>query len=527
MPDNLILVGFMGAGKDVVGRAIARKTGRACLSLDRLIELQTGLPIADIFMRSGESGFRKIEKAALASIRDLKNIVLATGGGTVLDPHNRRRLKQMGLVVHLRVDQSAAEQRLKNDRSRPLIRDKKRIREIFKVRRGRYDFADWSIDTTDRDPEQVADRIIEKAGMENPARVPVGSKLVVRSAGKTYPVLIGAGLFSDPKFRAPAGFAPGLVMIVTNPVVGALYEDRIAAAFRKNGLTIVTFIIPAGERHKTIATACRVYDALLRHGFARDDCLIALGGGVITDLTGFVAATYKRGMKLIHVPTTLLGQVDAAIGGKTGVNHPSGKNAVGAFYPPDLVGCDPTLLLSLPDAEFRNGLAEVIKYGVVGSERLISRLEANPGAVLNRDPVRLAGIIRTCVAIKRRVVERDEREEKGSREILNFGHTIGHALEARYGYRKYPHGAAVAVGMVWEAERAVRQGLLARRDRDRIKDLLIRFGLPLRRPFGVSARDLKNLIRQDKKIRAGRIRLPVPVGIGKTLIKEVAWENFW
>jgi 3-dehydroquinate synthase len=526
MPDNIILIGFMAAGKDTVARAIAAKTGWAYLSLDRLIELKTGLKVADLFRRRGESDFRKVEKAVLASVMNLKKIVLATGGGTVLDAQNRRRLKRMGLVIHLRADLSTLEKRLKYDRVRPLIRDKTRIREIFTARRGQYDFADWNVDTDAQNPARIADRIIEKAGIGKPSYPERIRTIEVRASNKNYPVIIAAGVLSRNSTLAPYGQVLSRGLIITNPVVAALYLDRVIASFRRSGIELLPCVVPEGERLKNLDTVRRIYDLLARKGYNRGDCLVALGGGVITDLTGFIAATYKRGMKLFHIPTTLLAQVDAAIGGKTGVNHAYGKNLIGAFYPPDLVACDPVMLLSLPDREFRNGLAEVVKYGFIAQARLFEQLEADPGAVMERSIGLLADLVGSCADLKRRIVEQDEREEKGRREILNFGHTVGHALERCAGFKRLRHGPAVAVGMVEESRRAIRKGALSRRDGERLKKLLECFGLPTAWPVGISRLALRRYIRQDKKIRAGRIRIPMPVRVGKIKIKEVKWENF-
>jgi 3-dehydroquinate synthase len=526
MTDNLILIGFMAAGKDTVAREISAKTGRVYLSLDRLIELQTGREIADIFQHSGELRFRKIEKAALASVMDLKNIVLATGGGTVLDPQNRRRLKHMGQVVHLRTALSTLEKRLAHDRTRPLVRDRSRIREIYALRAGKYDFADRHVDTDRRSPARIADWILENEIMADPALVKTKKIIDVRVSDKAHPIVIAEGVFSRPSILKPFCRSLRRGIIVTNPVVAALYLDRAVALFRRLGIALSPFILPDGEHQKNLDTVRGLYDLLLRKSFTRNDCLVSLGGGVITDLVGFTAATYKRGMKLIHIPTTLLAQVDAAIGGKCGVNHPEGKNLIGAFYQPDLVACDPSLLSTLPDAEFRNGLAEVVKYGFIAHARFFERLEADPGSVMERSVGLLADLVGSCADFKRRVVEQDEREEKSRREILNFGHTVGHALERLTGYERFGHGPAVAIGMVQEARRAVRKGALSRRDGERLKKLLACFGLPTERPTGISRLALRRYIRQDKKIRDGKIRIPVPVRVGKIIIKEVKWENF-
>jgi 3-dehydroquinate synthase len=526
MNRNIILIGFMAAGKDTVGREVGRRSGRAFLSLDRLIELRTGQTIPDIFRRSGETGFRKIEKAALASIRNLKNIVLATGGGTPLDPQNRRRMKRTGYVVHLRTEWAVLEKRLERNRTRPLARDKARLRRIFSARRAIYDFCDRAIDTGSHTPGRIADQIIARAGGRERPAPPAARIIKLRGSDRTCPVVVGSGIFSRPGILSP--FLRGLNrgVIVTNPVVAALYLDRTCAFFRGRGIEVRPYILPDGERAKDLETVRRFYDFLIQGGYTRSDCLIGLGGGVITDLTGFTAATYKRGMKLVHLPTTLLAQVDAAVGGKCGVNHAGGKNLIGAFYQPDLVVCDTERLLSLPDAEFRNGLAEVVKCGFIGRASLFARLEAAPDAALERGPGILNGMVAECVDLKRRIVERDEREEKGGREILNFGHTVGHALERLAGYGRIGHGPAVAIGMVWEARRSVRLGKLPARARKRLERLLNLLGLPTALPPGTSSAALRRHIRQDKKIRRGKLRAPVPRGIGKISIKEVKWQNF-
>ncbi len=526
MADNLILIGFMAAGKDTVGREISRRTGMALLSLDRLIELDCGSTVADIFRDQGEAYFRTRERTALSLARRLNRTVVATGGGSVLDPRNPGIMRGMGRVICLKVSPDVAEKRLSGDRLRPLIRDRRRIRILLGQRRSRYDFADYAIDTSGRSPSETARTIIDREGIR-PAGQPIPAKVWLISAGRrSYPVLVGHRAMSRSLTRAGLPGPSRRGVILTNPLVAALYLDEVRAAFQHRGLDLEPLVIPDGERQKTMKRCSQIHEFLLRRELTRSDMLVALGGGVITDLAGFAAATFKRGMRLVHIPTTLLAQVDAAVGGKTGINHRLVKNAVGAFYPPDAVICDTDLLKSLPGREFYNGLAEIVKYGFTCDAGLFARLERDAGLIRNRDPQALTDIVARCIAIKQRFVEIDEREEKGVRETLNFGHTVGHALETAFRYKRFSHGCAVAIGMAEEARRAVRRGWLDRQDLLRLIGLLEEFGLPTSRPDGIRSSAIRRLIAQDKKRRGRIIRLPRPVRIGRVVIKEESWKDF-
>jgi len=332
---------------------------------------------------------------------------------------------------------------------------------------------------------------------------------------RSYPVLVGAGLLSDRElFRRHAGSKQA--MVVTNSVVAPLYLDRVMAALGGGARSLV---LPDGESHKTLAEFNQVISALLDAGFGRDSLLVALGGGVIGDVTGFAAACYQRGIAYVQVPTTLLAQVDSAVGGKTAVNHERGKNMIGAFHQPRVVIADTDTLATLPQREFASGLAEVIKYGLIRDRAYFDWIEANADALLRREAAALAHAIETACRIKAEVVAADEREG-GLRAILNFGHTFGHAIETALGYRDWLHGEAVAAGMMMAADLSQRLGLLPADAPGRIDALLSRTGLPTKAPAGVSTSQLRELMSVDKKALAGRLRLVLLRAVGEAFVSD-------
>jgi 3-dehydroquinate synthase len=275
-------------------------------------------------------------------------------------------------------------------------------------------------------------------------------------------------------------------------------------------------LMPDGERHKHLATVSRVYDGLLKANADRGTVVVAIGGGVVGDTAGFAAATFLRGLSLVHVPTTLLAQVDSAIGGKVGVNHPLGKNLIGAFYQPRAVVIDPRSLHSLPRREFRAGLYEVIKYGIIASAGLFERVRTSLPAVFGRSEAALVPIIAECCAIKAGVVERDEREQ-GERRHLNFGHTIGHALEAVTSYRRFRHGEAVGYGMLAAARLALARRALSRTAHEALQELITALG-PMPPVGDLSATEALAAVRRDKKVVRGTLHFVLPTGIGRVEI---------
>lgn len=339
-------------------------------------------------------------------------------------------------------------------------------------------------------------------------------------ADRSYTIGIGAALLARLADHAALPEATA-ALIVTNETVQPLYGAQLAAALAKRYPFVHTVTLPDGEEHKTWQTLNLIFDALLTHGCDRKVVLYALGGGVVGDMTGFAAACYMRGVDFVQVPTTLLAQVDSSVGGKTGINHPLGKNMVGAFHQPRLVLCDLSTLDTLPARELAAGIAEVIKYGPIADMELFAWLEANMDALLAREPQALAHAVKRSCEIKASVVGADEREA-GLRAILNFGHTFGHAIEAGMGYGVWLHGEGVAAGMVMAAELSRRLGLVDAAFVQRLRSLTERAGLPARGPV-LDAQDnagrYLQLMRVDKKAEAGAIRFVLIDGPGRAVLR--------
>jgi 3-dehydroquinate synthase len=339
--------------------------------------------------------------------------------------------------------------------------------------------------------------------------------LTVNLSERSYPIHVGEEILPQAGALLTQAGLHGKVAVVTNPTVAQLYLDTVQEALADAGFEVTPVLIPDGEEHKELKSLMAIYDRLIGARFERKSCVVALGGGVVGDLAGFAAATYLRGVPYVQVPTTLLAQVDSSVGGKTGVNHQGGKNLIGAFYQPRLVLIDVAVLLSLPRRELIAGLAEVIKYGIIEDPALFELLEQNINRLVDLDRELLTHVIATCCAIKARVVEKDEREED-HRAVLNFGHTIGHALEAVTDYRKYLHGEAVGIGMAQAATLSVQQGLCDQRSFERIRKLIRKAGLPLEIPPDVSRQGLIQGMEVDKKSAGGKIKFVMCAGIGKT-----------
>jgi 3-dehydroquinate synthase len=350
----------------------------------------------------------------------------------------------------------------------------------------------------------------------------------VELAEKAYPVVIGEGSLASLGDRLrDLGFSPGSrVLVVSNPVVQEHYGAVALAALERAQLDASLLVVEAGEEQKTPATVARIHDGAFARRLERGSLIVALGGGVVGDMAGFAAATWLRGIAVVQVPTTLLAMVDAAIGGKTGVNHAGGKNLIGAFHQPRLVLIDPTTLATLPEREFRAGMAEVIKYGVIGDADLFAQLEAaaqgDPAGALASieavGPSLLQTLLERSAAAKARVVAADEHEG-GLRAILNYGHTLGHAVETLCGYGTWLHGEAVALGMLAAGEIAVAMGLWSQADQDRQRALVAAAGLPLRWP-DLNPEAVLLCLQGDKKVREGRVRFVLPTAVGAVEIRD-------
>jgi 3-dehydroquinate synthase len=338
----------------------------------------------------------------------------------------------------------------------------------------------------------------------------------VELGARAYPIYIGKGILDDASLYA-GHLVARRAAIVTNAVVAPLYLDRVRRALAVGGAQTIDVVVEDGEQAKDWRTLERVFDALLGARCDRQTAIVALGGGVIGDLAGFAAAVYQRGVPFIQVPTTLLAQVDSSVGGKTAINHPLGKNMIGAFYQPLAVISDVTTLDTLPDRELRAGLAEVIKHGFALDASFTEWLEANIERLLARDAAALTHAIRRSCELKAQVVAADERES-GRRALLNFGHTFGHAIETGLGYGKWLHGEAVAAGMVMAAELSARSGMIGQLEVDRVRALIARAGLPATGPDLTPDRYLE-LMAVDKKAASGRVRFVVLEAIGRSALR--------
>lgn len=502
---NLVLAGFMGTGKSAVGRLVAARLGREFVDIDQLIETRAGRTIPRIFEEEGEAVFRALEAEACQELSVGQSWVVATGGWALGLPANRAAVEAGGVVICLGADVPTLVGRLGGADGRPMLQDAEwemRLERLLAQRRPTYRSFPLQVDTSRLTPDQVADRVI--ALWQAFGEVEMPSALPVMAPGGDYAVLIGENTLDrlGPLLKALGGWT--CVALVSDQVVGPLLAERVMAGLKSGDLRVAHCQMPAGEAHKTLSTVSDLYAQFLAASLDRSGLVLALGGGVVGDVAGFAAATYMRGVPLVQVPTTLLAMVDASVGGKTGVDLPAGKNLVGAFKQPVLVVIDPTTLATLSAVDFRAGLAEVVKAGIIGSPELFELLEDGQAD--------LAGIIRRAVAVKIAVVEADPYE-RGRRAVLNLGHTFAHAFEVLSDYQ-LRHGEAVAMGMAAAARLAVDLGRCSPDAARRIVALLERLGLPTAVP-NVDPAAIWLAMTLDKKKQGQRLRFVLPLDIGK------------
>ena len=456
---RVALVGLSGAGKTAVGRALARRLGWDAIDTDALVEAAAGSSVAEVFAREGEAGFRARELAALeAALSGDGAMVIAAGGGIVTQPRALERLLGSCCVVWLDGPDSLLVGRLGTAGDRPLLAGSPAaaLARLREERAGLYARAHLRVDVGDGDVEDICDRVedvirgarvrpLDVPAPSAEAEAPEGSVVVRVDLGdRGYDVVVGrgitglAGSLLPPDTRRVAVIADHAVLPVARAVLTA-----VRAGGRTGSITAVR----GGERLKTWGKAGRLVDRLARLRLERGDCVIAVGGGTVGDVAGFAAASYLRGIAVVQVPTTLLAMVDSAIGGKTGVNLPRGKNLAGAFWQPHAVLCDLDSLNSLARRPYLAAMAEIVKYAMIlPAPELVAILDQRLDPLLARDPATLRDVVAACCALKAEVVVSDERES-GRRALLNYGHTAGHALEAVTGYERFLHGEAVAVGM--------------------------------------------------------------------------------
>ena len=519
---HIVLTGMMGSGKTAVGERLARSLDLPFHDADALLEAEAGRRIADVFAKEGEAYFRALERQIITRLLVEAPGVIATGGGAFVDPENRARLTASSTVVCLLADPETLYDRVRASPDRPLLQGPdplERLRTLLQARLPAYAEAHHLLDTSDRTPDEVAEILRRLLA----AREPLARRTVRVALGeRSYDVLIGSGLMEEAGAHLRALGPMGRVAIVTDRNIGPLYGARLEAALRAEGYDPKRITMPAGEISKSLEEAARLYEAFLEARLDRDGAVLALGGGVVGDLAGYAAATFLRGIAYVQVPTTLLAQVDSSIGGKVGVNLPRGKNLVGAFHQPRLVLADVACHRSLPLRQVRAGLAETVKYGVIADAELFAWLEGHVEPLLAVDEEVLADAVAASCRIKARVVEADEKES-GERAVLNFGHTVGHAIEAATGYGRYLHGEAVALGMLVAANLSVLLGLCSPALPERLGRLLGRLGLPTRASLCV--KDIDTSMGYDKKVKHDINYFVLTKDIGTATVTRVLDRN--
>lgn len=499
---SIVVTGFMGTGKSVVARGVAAALGRALVDMDVEIAARLGKSIPDVFREDGEDAFRRAEAALCRELGEREGLVIATGGGALVDEANRRALGQRGLLVCLDCEAAELLHRLRGDRGRPMLwadDPEARLHGLLAQRRAAYARIPYHVDTTHRSPDQVVSDVLALHRAD-----PVTWE--VHTPASSYPVHVVPGhLGMIGALLRAHGVGPNVV-VVSDEHVWPLYGERLCAGL--DGARGV--VLPAGEEHKTLDTLRTLYDRFVDAGLDRGGAVVALGGGVVTDMVGLAAATYMRGVPLAVVPTTLLSMVDAGIGGKVAVDHPRGKNLIGAFVEPLLVLLDPDVLATLPDVERRAGLAEILKAGVIADPELFEALEGTAAPDLR-------WLVERAIRVKIDVVEEDPYE-RGRRAVLNLGHTFAHAFEVLADYRLH-HGLAVSVGMAAAAHLGELRGECAPLTRRRIVGALRRQDLPT--SYAEAAPEaVYGAMGADKKRRGGSPRFVLPRAIGDVAVVD-------
>ncbi|MEE1736768.1 3-dehydroquinate synthase [Streptomyces sp. BE147] len=528
----VVLVGPMGVGKSTVGELLAGRLGTTYRDTDADIVAGAGKPVSEIFYDEGEEHFRALEREAVHTALAGHAGVLALGGGAVLDATTRELLADHA-VVYLSMDVDEAVRRVGLNTARPLlaVNPRRQWRELMDARRHLYEeVASTVVATDERTPEEVAQAIIdalelpERAGEESaPSGVentrmtqqgPTRIQVAGTAGSDPYEVLVGRQLLGE---------LPHLIgdrakrVAVLHPEALAETGEAVRQDLADQGYEAIAIQLPNAEEAKTVEVAAYCWKALGQTGFTRTDVIVGVGGGATTDVAGFVAASWLRGVRWIAVPTTVLGMVDAAVGGKTGINTAEGKNLVGAFHPPAGVLCDLAALDSLPVNDYVSGMAEIIKAGFIADPAILDLVEADPEGARTPAGPHTAELIERSIRVKAEVVSSDLKES-GLREILNYGHTLAHAIEKNERY-KWRHGAAVSVGLVFAAELGRLAGRLDDATADRHRTVLESVGLPLTYRGDQWPRLLENM-KVDKKSRGDLLRFIVLDGLGKPTVME-------
>jgi shikimate kinase / 3-dehydroquinate synthase len=526
---SVVLVGMMGAGKTSVGKRLAAKLGLPFVDADAEIEAGAQLTISEIFERFGEAYFREGERKVIARLLTSGPVVLATGGGAFMNATTRENIARHGVSIWLKPGFDVLLARVRKKSNRPLLKTadpERTLRQLLDERSPIYALADHTIESHDAAHDSVVEAIFQRLkgarGSDAEALSQGKRRVDVPLGARAYSILIGPGALDDAGAEI-ARIAPGVnCAVVTDARVAPLYLDRLDASLDRAGLRFTSIVCPPGEGSKSYSEFARVVDSLIEARIERRDIVIALGGGVVGDLAGFCAASLRRGVRLVQIPTTLLAQVDSSVGGKTGINSRHGKNLIGAFHQPSLVLADTACLNSLSERDFRAGFAEVVKYGLIGDHSFFEFLESNWRDIFAGGPSRVEAIAISCTA-KARVVVADETEQ-GERALLNFGHTFGHALEKLTAYdpARLVHGEGVAIGMALAFRFSRELGLCSGQDAVRVEAHLKAVGLPTRigdiPDFKGDPESVLAAMRQDKKVERAKLTFILAKSIGEVFV---------
>ena len=542
---QIVLIGLSGVGKSTVGGVLAERLGWPLIDTDDVITEREGATPAQLISDRGESAFRQIEEATVSEIAKREPAVISTGGGAFLSARSRRALGERGYICYLDATPGEIARRIRespDEATRPLLGEdlETRLQELDQERRPYYNHADlwvpaqgratpdeplreatavrilraWAADA----PAQLAQpQRLDRLGSDAPARAPAA---IVDLGETRYPVWVGAGEIERLPDRMRQLELDGKVFLISDSEVIEAHGERVAQTLDGAGIAGASYVVPSGEASKALRVAEEIYRWLAEQRAERRDIVVALGGGVVGDLAGHVAATYLRGLPFVQVPTSVLAMNDAAIGGKVAVDLPAGKNLVGAFYHPRAVIADTETLATLPRRALLEGFAEVVKHALILDSALLAELERHAGAITASTPDAelLAAVTARSVRLKALIVSTDPRE-RGLRRILNYGHTIGHAIETVADYGDYLHGEAVSVGMMGAARIGERMGLLDGDLVEQQEDVLRAFGLPLSAP-GLAPGELMNAMRLDKKVERGRLRFVLLGSLGRAVVRD-------
>ena len=505
MKNAIFLYGPPASGKSIVARILAENLKLAFIDLDQEIEKASGKTIPEIFAKEGEAKFREIEKQTLISILGHSDCVVALGGGTLLDPVCLDQVKKAGSILALKATQESLLSRLNSAEAsqRPLLANQleKHLQNLLEKRTLHYNSFSLQLDTDGKSPQKIA--------LE--AQVLLGRYTISAKSELNYGIQVTPnGMDFAGDWLQEIVIPPTQVAVLTDDQVGPIYASKIKLALEASGFLPHHIQIPSGEKNKNLRTIEFLWNELIAAHLDRQSLVLALGGGVVSDLAGFSASTYLRGIPWVVIPTSLLAMVDASFGGKTGFDLPQAKNLIGAFHSPLGVLVDPAAMATLPDIEIRNGMAEVVKHGVIEDPTLYEDCVRG----IPRDREEWSAVIKKAIAVKVRIVQADP-QENGRRAVLNFGHTIGHALEILSNFN-LRHGEAVSIGMVLETGIAERMGIARRGLQSDLRKVLEGLGLPVQIPMeiGNQMEQLVEVIQFDKKRMGGTVRFSLPAEIG-------------